>query len=656
MAIKLECESKEWRDVFSVLLKDGVVKNNDRKMSCEGIADVLFDNYQEYPELIKEMSGSLPSWTITDKEALKKLDSAISLLRAILTGNGLKNGTGEFDERLAVGLFYLAYVPLKSEFDAGSKDSWAWNNMSQDLYLNGLDDFAEWLEANGGFGLSTIKEDADIETDADTVIRDHKGFCTERSKVVFAFFEHAGLKPFMESLSAMDVEKAWSEFWHYKVPLVEGLLAVQFMGHAIVGLRSKNGRVRHFDPTMSWKGRASDAPFGRYAQRRSLRQFRMFENMNLLDDVAKKISKAVEEWRDPSEYIRPIENLYQKTRMLGNSNFEMGCAYYINAANALYSAKRTEEALKIFDDGEKDCRTEPLYFVKRAALGDPTDNEKMVADLKEALKLDKDNIAANIMMGDLLNNKHKPEEAMAYFEHAFAVDKSDVNVLSRAAVTALYSGNREKAIALLRKGAEIQPANPQINMNLGLFSIEDGKLDEVFRYLSKAFAVNGNDPEINGNMAILSGLRNNDEDVLFWLKRRFELDPKTEDHVTGLLALYNKRKMWGKSVETYDGFIDANKVSKLAFQGPFVFEDHVLPKEFTRSILTELLRFDALWHLHSDEGTRGDIAKGVEGIRQHMQDHQSNGEAADHEKFKKGLDMLSPEFINSKEFAPLSGF
>ena len=100
----------------------------------------------------------------------------------------VKKNSDDYKIALATGVFYFVYVDsLENSVPLDLKIS--------DLRDLGLSAFEGWLEDHGGFGLDENIPEAEQELSATQTVTLKQGYCTERSKVLFAVLEMAGLNP-----------------------------------------------------------------------------------------------------------------------------------------------------------------------------------------------------------------------------------------------------------------------------------------------------------------------------------------------------------------------------------------------------------------------------------------------------------------------------
>lgn len=183
------------------------------------------NNYEKYRRLLEGVLGQPIPWvlddldpaTTFDEDVRKRVQAAIDVLRGILNGSGLVEGSEKYKEKLAVGLFWLAAVPDKETLsdkninaESLAKKKMILDMIKDDLGRNGLSAFWDYLIQNGGF---RVEGDYSEEYDALTALKKRQGECTEMSKILFGIFKMAGLEPiFVKSENSFKIIEEIKKF------------------------------------------------------------------------------------------------------------------------------------------------------------------------------------------------------------------------------------------------------------------------------------------------------------------------------------------------------------------------------------------------------------------------------------------------------------
>ena len=97
-----------------------------------------------------------------------------------------------------------------------------------------------------------------------------------------------------------------------------------------------------------------------------------------------------------------------------------------------------------------------------------------------------DNLTADINYGNVLLEKGKIDEAVAYYQKAlrFKSDNADANVSLGYAL--IQKGKGDEAMPYLQKALEIKPDNPEAHNDLGIVSFGKGNTSEAIAHFEKA--------------------------------------------------------------------------------------------------------------------------------------------------------------------------
>lgn len=224
---------------------DLIVEAGGDLKACE-VYDFVLDRFEKYPELAARLTGKPIPWTLDDLNPATNFDekirtqvkAAIAKLEQILLKQGLKPGSEEFQEKLAVGLFHFAYFPEKQAYIQGHHESLA--KTVHELGEIGLQDFETYLFQKGGMGVAEFQGDAPQEATALESLTLKKGWCTERSKILFAVFRMAQLPAFFL------YGRGWEMVKHLQQAGIELSPQQRVAGHHFIGV-TIGKRVRAFD-------------------------------------------------------------------------------------------------------------------------------------------------------------------------------------------------------------------------------------------------------------------------------------------------------------------------------------------------------------------------------------------------------------------------
>lgn len=203
------------------------------------VYQTALDLYEAEPEnatyrrIVEGFAGDPIPWELNDynsktnfdERVRAKVNKAISELDRTLVSKGFIKGTDDYNKRMAIGLFHFVNFPN----DHAQARIYQVDFL--DLLLNDIGEFKDKLVYEiGGLGVSQMLDDAPVELSALEALRVKKGWCTEQSKVLYAVFKMAGLKPFFVRNKFKDMEPILKEKRSF---IPQNLRA---MGHVYVGI------------------------------------------------------------------------------------------------------------------------------------------------------------------------------------------------------------------------------------------------------------------------------------------------------------------------------------------------------------------------------------------------------------------------------------
>lgn len=313
--ISLKCKDPRWVGQYQRLLQDGFsaqdldqgyfrirlkenpspqetalerfsVGKGDGEIECEEIAEVTLDRYETYAPFIEEVTGRQIPWVLKET---RKIDEAIEHLKNAIQRQGFHPGENEFDGRLFAGLYVFANAPQKEALPLlKERDFHFWRNLFSPLMMDGLGDFAEWVQMEGGLGLGFTREDFPVEGTAEEALQQPLGFCTERSKVLYAVLRRAGLHPVFAYVSTPDWFRHWRNVFNGFIPF--GLPPEEVLkGHVMIALPLASGKIY---ADFIWEGQPwVDRRYEDYSLDLSLREFLQAEMSNLAAEKTKTAEK-----------------------------------------------------------------------------------------------------------------------------------------------------------------------------------------------------------------------------------------------------------------------------------------------------------------------------------------------------------------------------
>ena len=208
---------------------------------------------EKYRRIVEEFAGSPIPWLLDDFDPSTSFDAsirtktseAISKVRQVLESLNIKPEKDPYNyhEKMAVSLYYFVYFPQ----DQGSLRENRADLLegASDLATMGLGRFRDWLFEKGGLGLGYVTEDSLVEAPALKALQDRKGWCTEKSKVLYAVYRMAGLKPVFVFTTLSEMGEKLKERGAKEIPQ-----SYRTQGHIYLGVPLTNHEWRYFDLAM----------------------------------------------------------------------------------------------------------------------------------------------------------------------------------------------------------------------------------------------------------------------------------------------------------------------------------------------------------------------------------------------------------------------
>jgi len=102
------------------------------------------------------------------------------------------------------------------------------------------------------------------------------------------------------------------------------------------------------------------------------------------------------------------------------------------------------------------------------AAATPLVNEGELKAFRDILARDPRNLQAAVSAGNLLYDAHRYVEAIPFYQQAFALNGSDVNVSTDLGTALWYAGRPEDALAQYDRSLRISPTHAQTLFNVGI--------------------------------------------------------------------------------------------------------------------------------------------------------------------------------------------
>jgi tetratricopeptide (TPR) repeat protein len=111
-----------------------------------------------------------------------------------------------------------------------------------------------------------------------------------------------------------------------------------------------------------------------------------------------------------------------------------------------------------------------------ATAAAPLVDERALTGYRDILARDPRNLQAAVSAGNMLYDGHRYVEAIPFYQQAFALNQSDINVSTDLGTALWYAGRPDDALAQYEHSLTISPTHAQTLYNLGVVRA-DGKHD-----------------------------------------------------------------------------------------------------------------------------------------------------------------------------------
>ncbi len=106
----------------------------------------------------------------------------------------------------------------------------------------------------------------------------------------------------------------------------------------------------------------------------------------------------------------------------------------------------------------------------------PLADEAALKAYRDILAHDPKNLQTAVNAGNLLYDAHRYVEAIPFYQQAFALKESDINVSTDLGTALWYAGRPDEALAQYERSLKISPTHAQTLFNVGIVRA-DGKQD-----------------------------------------------------------------------------------------------------------------------------------------------------------------------------------
>ncbi|GEM_PF-4200707 len=453
-------------DFSSPKPNEKLVGAKDNKVEERELIEYVTERYKKYQNLIEGYTHYPLGWVLDDQnlstsfdEKLReRVNQAVGKLKIhLMMKEGLSENSPQYKEKLAVGLYYFAFLPehMPQSKEAQSKIM----ELISELQEQGLGEFQKFLMESGGLGLSLIETDAPIEASALETLAAGKGWCTEQSKVLYAVFEMAGLKPEFVYVNGRDFLKVWKERGKKFTP--------DIMGQSHVALRIDFGEHDRVFDISNWQ---SNMVYPHYYPLR-LSHFLAFEMSN-------KVSRGIFQIDSHSQVEPVLKRAARLSPESGSLLSNLGVLYT--------TAKKHDlaiETLKRADQVEPD---QPMIvFNLGGAFAAKGNHQQAVESFRKAVGMF-DHAPAYYDLGASLLALGKVGEAEPMARKAIEIDEKLGPAHSLLALILLRKGRFDEAVNEYETAKKLGEKSAMLLMTYGIALAHINRIDESISQFEKA--------------------------------------------------------------------------------------------------------------------------------------------------------------------------
>jgi len=157
--------------------------------------------------------------------------------------------------------------------------------------------------------------------------------------------------------------------------------------------------------------------------------------------------------------------------------------------------------------------------------------------LRQALKINPQNVMALLELATILTERGDLAEAKAHIATVLEVDPDDVDAHHCLAVVLAKEGKHREAADHCRRALEKSPNSPIAHLNLGRILLETGQFDEAVEHLREALRLNPADATANYYWGYILQRNDRPQEAAVHYRRAVELDAEFIPAMLGLASL-----------------------------------------------------------------------------------------------------------------------
>lgn len=481
----LKCDDDTWIRLYRTMRRDHISDakidksegNVDGNLICEEIIETSL-RYKQYHEYLKNVTGRTVPFPI-DEETKKERRTVAGIIKKGLARQGFSPATPEYRRFFSSAIYRSLFAPRAADIPWLKKydPRWLENFVVFPLKAMGLNDLQLHLMKYGGLGLAGPLKHAEFEATAMEAVRDHKGECTERSKVMYPSFEEGGLDPFYASIEIQALHRDW--------PRVSGLGDVlppvtpedYFSGHIAIGIPNGSDQM-YFEPNRF----AEDIDYDKYARRISLREMYQIDIIGLATEMFSHGNNL------PPEFAMEgltVERLLAGAKALGESP-SLAYIYSIEGQINLNKGDRTTAIRSLEDALKRDLK---FHSARMAMCNALLNGGEMVAAEDCFLKLPEDMTHRPFGLGLIAFKKGENVKAREFWKKSLEMGADIYNTNVNIAKAYRAEGNFSESAEHVRFALAASPKSIEAAIELADLLSEQKLWQEAVNVLKRALAI-----------------------------------------------------------------------------------------------------------------------------------------------------------------------
>lgn len=452
----------------------------DGRIACDEVVDAALSRARQYRPFFQALTSRPVPWFVEDAAAGAKISAAIALAKGRLARQKIAPESERYRSRLATTLYIFAYAP------SPERQRWARRYNPSTiaplfslLRYYGMSEIAAFIAKQGGLGLADFHGDAEVEATATEALRDRRGMCTEKSKILFDLLDRAGLDPFFAFMSARDLSLIQARMIgsgvQPSIPPDDYL-----MGHIFIGVPNSADPI-YFEPNHFFP----DAPYDQAARRLSLREMYHADLGNLTGHL-------VEE-----ERLDEAERFIRGAQALGPTPFTS----YVIIRDAVIHLKRRQpmEAERLLHEAVR-LSHDPHHA--RVFLCDLLLRSNQLEGARQCFAILPDHAPFKFSgLGETAFQQGRHRESIAMYEQGLKLGL-DPHASSMAMARACAAdGDSACAKEHWRKALKIEPRSREAQAALASALLAEGRAAEAIPLLKRTLALASSDAEALAMMA-----------------------------------------------------------------------------------------------------------------------------------------------------------